>query len=273
MSRSFSKDAMPRIGDRRHPAKAIAGEPCVVSADVFRAGHALLSAGFHWRKHGERKFNVAPLGVLDNDRWGGEFPPTEDTCHEITVGAWTDPHASWIHDLNRRMCAAARVRPSARARHTTFLKQIRSESGARLALAIAHDRQLNVLIAARDDQPDRARREAQFELCLNAVLPDSERYRDAETLQSTQRDSDAPGNITETIARLNARRSEHPALGNCRHNLRRVPADETQRTLAIVRDALPPAVLEVVPPPLTGMACAPRSAAICIELQPKNETA
>src|SRR6478752_2218653 len=51
-----------------------------------------------------------------------------------------------------------------------------------------------------------------FELCENAALPGREEYLDSEKYQFKERDWDAPGNIKEFIARLNAIRSQNRAL-------------------------------------------------------------
>ncbi len=51
-----------------------------------------------------------------------------------------------------------------------------------------------------------------FELCENAALPNKEEYLDSEKYQYKQRDWNAPGNIKDTITRLNRIRRENRAL-------------------------------------------------------------
>jgi starch synthase (maltosyl-transferring) len=51
-----------------------------------------------------------------------------------------------------------------------------------------------------------------FELCENAARPGAEEYADNEKYEVRVRDWDAPGNIKDYIARLNALRRAHPAL-------------------------------------------------------------
>lgn len=51
-----------------------------------------------------------------------------------------------------------------------------------------------------------------FELCENAALPGKEEYNDSEKYQFKGRDWNAPGNIKDTITRLNAIRRENRAL-------------------------------------------------------------
>ena len=58
-----------------------------------------------------------------------------------------------------------------------------------------------------------------FELCENAALPNREEYLDSEKYQFKGRDWNAPGNIKDTITRINRIRSENRALheyGNLR---------------------------------------------------------
>jgi starch synthase (maltosyl-transferring) len=58
-----------------------------------------------------------------------------------------------------------------------------------------------------------------YELCENAPIPGTEEYQNSEKYEIKVRDWDAPGNIKEYIARVNAIRRENPALQECR-NLR-----------------------------------------------------
>ncbi len=51
-----------------------------------------------------------------------------------------------------------------------------------------------------------------FELCENAALPGREEYLDSEKYQFKGRDWNAPGNIKDTITRLNRIRQENRAL-------------------------------------------------------------
>jgi starch synthase (maltosyl-transferring) len=51
-----------------------------------------------------------------------------------------------------------------------------------------------------------------FELCENAALPNREEYLDSEKYQFKGRDWNAPGNIKDTITRINRIRSENRAL-------------------------------------------------------------
>ena len=63
-----------------------------------------------------------------------------------------------------------------------------------------------------------------FELCENAALPNREEYLDSEKYQYKARDWNAPGNIKDTITRINRIRLENRALQEYA-NLRFYPAE------------------------------------------------
>jgi starch synthase (maltosyl-transferring) len=64
-----------------------------------------------------------------------------------------------------------------------------------------------------------------FELCENRPLkPDTEEYLDSEKYEIRRWDLDAPGNLSELIARVNRIRRENPALQS-NHNLQFHPVD------------------------------------------------
>src|SRR5262249_47533040 len=73
----------------------IAGEPCVVEADIFRDGHQVLRAAVEWKRKDEEAFVQVPMVALDNDRWRGQFVPPENARYVLTIAAWTDRFATW----------------------------------------------------------------------------------------------------------------------------------------------------------------------------------
>jgi starch synthase (maltosyl-transferring) len=64
-----------------------------------------------------------------------------------------------------------------------------------------------------------------YEFCENAAMPGIEEYLDSEKYEIKVRNTDAPGNIREYIARINAIRRENPALREYR-NLRFYDSDD-----------------------------------------------
>jgi starch synthase (maltosyl-transferring) len=103
------EDVTPSVDCGRYPAKRIVGEPCVVEADIFRDGHQVLRAAVKWRRKQDEVFEEAPMLALDNDRWRGEFIPTENARYIFTIEAWTDLFASWLADFTKKVTASRPV--------------------------------------------------------------------------------------------------------------------------------------------------------------------
>jgi starch synthase (maltosyl-transferring) len=85
----------PCVDCGRFPVKRIAGEACVVEADIFRDGPEPLAAAIRWRRKGGGDFSEAPMRPLENDRWQGAFPLEENARYEFAVAAWTRAFAAW----------------------------------------------------------------------------------------------------------------------------------------------------------------------------------
>ncbi len=100
----------PAVDGGRYPAKRIAGEPCVVEADIFREGHQIIRAALKYRRKRDESFAESPMQPLDNDRWRGEFVPGENTRYLYTIEAWTDLFASWLGDFRKKVVAGRDVR-------------------------------------------------------------------------------------------------------------------------------------------------------------------
>ncbi|MGH8338031.1 MAG: maltotransferase domain-containing protein, partial [Gammaproteobacteria bacterium] len=85
------------------------GEPCIVEADVFRDGHAIIRAVIKWRRKDAAEFAEAPMQLRDNDRWRGSFPLNENTRYVYTIEAWTDAYATWAADFVKKAAAGRNV--------------------------------------------------------------------------------------------------------------------------------------------------------------------
>ncbi len=85
----------PCVDCGRFPVKRIAGEACVVEADIFRDGPEPLAAAIRWRRKGDGDFSEAPMRLVENDRWRGEFRLAENARYEFAVAAWTRAFAAW----------------------------------------------------------------------------------------------------------------------------------------------------------------------------------
>ncbi len=87
--------ATPTVDCGRYPVKRIAGETCMVEADIFGDGPAALAAVIKWRRTCDKGFHEAPMIHIDNDRWRGEFPLAENTRYTFAIEAWTRAFTSW----------------------------------------------------------------------------------------------------------------------------------------------------------------------------------
>jgi starch synthase (maltosyl-transferring) len=99
----------PSVDGGRYPAKRIAGDRCVVEADIFRDGHQVVRAAVKWRRKRDEAFDEAPMLPLDNDRWRGEFLPADNAHYVFTIEAWTDLFATWLADFTKKVLAARPV--------------------------------------------------------------------------------------------------------------------------------------------------------------------
>jgi starch synthase (maltosyl-transferring) len=102
-ARILIQDVTPQIDCGRFPTKATVGDRIVVGATIFRDGHDMLRAVVRYRRAGTRRWLERPLTFLGNDRWEGDFDVTELGRWQFTVEAWTDPYATWLHELDRKL--------------------------------------------------------------------------------------------------------------------------------------------------------------------------
>ena len=97
----------PSIDGGRHPVKAIVGDTLVVEATVFRHGHDRVRAAVRWQAPGDATEHETPmtLAVPGLDRWRGELHLHRIGRHRFTVVGWSDPYASWVEELRKRVAA------------------------------------------------------------------------------------------------------------------------------------------------------------------------
>jgi starch synthase (maltosyl-transferring) len=95
----------PSVDCGRYPIKRVVGDSCVVEADIFRDGHDIIRAAVEWRRKEDPDFAEAPMELIDNDRWRGNFPLNENTRYVFTISAWTDRYASWAADFGKKAAA------------------------------------------------------------------------------------------------------------------------------------------------------------------------
>jgi len=94
----------PRIDAGRFAAKAVAGWPLSVEADVFGDGHDVYSAAVE--AEGAPEIFMTSLG---NDRWAAEIAFDEVGPARYTVLAWRDVWGTWRRDTARKIDAGQDV--------------------------------------------------------------------------------------------------------------------------------------------------------------------
>jgi len=133
----------------------VVGEKVVVEADAFADGHDLIGVAVRYREAGEREWREAPMALLDNDRWRGEFTVAKVGQAAYCVVGWMDHFQSWARDMAKRIAAdtvttvdleiGARMVDAAAARAAKALR-----SGAR---SMAVEPELALLMARNAERP------------------------------------------------------------------------------------------------------------------------
>lgn len=93
----------------RFPAKRKLGDRVAVEADVFADGHDALSCVIRYRHESAASWQEAPMSLLENDRWRGEFTVGELGRYLYTVQGWVDPFQTWARQFVKRVQAGQDV--------------------------------------------------------------------------------------------------------------------------------------------------------------------
>jgi starch synthase (maltosyl-transferring) len=99
------ENVSPLLNGGRYPVKRLVGEPLVISADIFKDGHDVLSAVLKWRKLGAKAWQEAAMECVDpwnKDHWRGTCAFHENGAHEFTIEAWGDLWKSWQHEWHAK---------------------------------------------------------------------------------------------------------------------------------------------------------------------------
>ncbi len=94
----------PLLDGGRYPIKRSTGEDLTVEADIFMAGHDIVSALFKWRKAGAARWNETAMLPIPNgqDRHVATCTFFENALHELTIEAWIDAFRSWQHEFRKK---------------------------------------------------------------------------------------------------------------------------------------------------------------------------
>ena len=108
------EDVYPSVDAGRYPVKRIVGETVEVWADVFCDGHDVIAAALVWRLERDTDWRHVPMRHHGNDRWAGQFVPTDVGRYVFAIAAWTDVVATWRHEIKVKLAAGQDVRLEAK---------------------------------------------------------------------------------------------------------------------------------------------------------------
>ena len=108
-SRIAIEGISPEIDGGRFPAKAVAGEPVEIEADIFSDGHDKIAAALLYRAEHEAAWREAPMALFDNDRWRGTFTPDLNARYLFTIIAWRDRFESWRDEISKKHAAGVDI--------------------------------------------------------------------------------------------------------------------------------------------------------------------
>jgi starch synthase (maltosyl-transferring) len=97
------------IDGGRFPAKAVAGWPTVIEADIFCDGHEGINAALKFRKAGGRSFDEVPMVPLTNDRWTATATFAENAFYEVVILSWRDLFGTWRTDVAKKHAAGQNI--------------------------------------------------------------------------------------------------------------------------------------------------------------------
>ena len=99
----------PCIDAGRFPARAVAGEPRVIEADIFADGHDMIACALLWKRVGGREWRTETMKLVVNDRWRTEIVFPEPGFFEFTITSWRDLFATWRRDTRKKFDAGLPV--------------------------------------------------------------------------------------------------------------------------------------------------------------------
>ncbi|MCY7410259.1 MAG: alpha-1,4-glucan--maltose-1-phosphate maltosyltransferase [Chitinophagales bacterium] len=101
--RVYIDNVTPEIESGKYSIAKVVGEKIEVEADIFCDGHDLLRAQIIFRHEDEKKFHTAPMSMMYEDHWRGNFTTDKQGKYYYTIEAWMDHALTWKHSLKRRM--------------------------------------------------------------------------------------------------------------------------------------------------------------------------
>jgi starch synthase (maltosyl-transferring) len=216
---------VPELDCGRYPVKREIGDWLLVSADVFRDGHDLLSAVLRYRAPEESNWRETPMVLQGNDRWNGLFALDRIGVWRYTIEAWTDRWGSWLADTRKKRDAfqridlelvegrrlieetLARAQGSDHAMLEHALEEIEGSANGEIFLRVLLDDRLSAAMRAN---ADRARAAQYKEL---KVIVDRERARFAAWYEFFPRSAGTQPGVHGTFADAERRIPDIASLG------------------------------------------------------------
>ncbi len=177
----------PEVDGGRYPIKREVGDRLVVSADIFKEGHDVLTAVLRYRVTKEAMWHEAAMSHVDNDRWSGHVDLHENTRYLYTIGAFTNTFESWRQEVTKKSQssepiesellegralierAAKRATEPDKSRLELFLKQWRSSDTQEARLAVALGEELSQLVERHQERVGWTSYQRELEVVVDRV--------------------------------------------------------------------------------------------------------
>ncbi|MGA3169637.1 MAG: maltotransferase domain-containing protein [Chthoniobacteraceae bacterium] len=106
------ENVTPLLDGGRYPVKRAVEQDLTVEADIFMAGHDIVSALLKWRVCGKPRWSETPMKPIPNgqDRWRGLLSVFENAGYEFTIEAWVDAFRSWQYEFRKKIDGGLRAR-------------------------------------------------------------------------------------------------------------------------------------------------------------------
>lgn len=93
----------PAIDAGRFTPKFLSNEFINIEADIYIDSHDQLSCNLLWKQKTSNRWNVSPMQIISNDRWGCQLKFDSLGLFEFQVEAWLDNFANHLHKLLKKV--------------------------------------------------------------------------------------------------------------------------------------------------------------------------
>ncbi|HEY4669290.1 MAG TPA: maltotransferase domain-containing protein, partial [Tepidiformaceae bacterium] len=178
----------PSVEGGRFPAKRTVGDQVAVHATIFCDGHDEIRASLLWRHESESGWREAPMRLLGNDRWLGDFRVEQLGRYLFTIQAGVDHFATWRSALVKRISAGQdvsvemlvgasllrqiglRTKGAQRRKLDAAASALESDASVEARVAVALDDDLVDLAVAHPDRRLETRAETEFPIAVAPAL-------------------------------------------------------------------------------------------------------